>query len=53
MHVKRDLFRSRRPMLVAEAINVFPISVGVKRMVTGGDAALMNKELVGRILNLF
>ena len=40
-------------MLVAEAIHVFPISVSVERMVTGGDAALVNMELIGRILNLF
>lgn len=53
MHVKRDLFRSRRPMLVAKAIHVFPIGVGVERMVTRRDAALVNGELVRRILNLF
>lgn len=40
-------------MLIAEAIHVFPIGVGVERMVPGRDAALVDGEVVGRILNLF
>lgn len=52
MNVKRHLLTTRRPMLVAEAVYVFPIVLGFEAVVAGGDGAFMGCVAARRILNL-
>ena len=46
MHVEADFFRTRRPELITEAVHVLSIVSRIERMITGGDAFLVDQVLV-------
>ena len=52
MHVERYFLRSRRPVFIAEAVNVFPIKGGVEAVIARGDGSLVNEEVLARVLYL-
>ena len=52
MHVEADFLCRCRPMLVAEAVDVFAIGVGVEAMVAGGDGAEVMEIVTAGVLDL-
>jgi hypothetical protein len=52
MHVERHLFAVCAPVFVAEAICVFPIPLGLKRVVAGGDRFRLMLVVVVGVLDL-
>ncbi len=53
MHIERHFLCARRWVLVAETVNIFAISVRIKRVVARRDSSFENCEAVGGILDLF
>lgn len=53
VHVKADLLRVRRPVLVAEAVFEFAVVGCCERVVARADRALVDFEGVGRVLDLW
>lgn len=52
MNVEGDLFRARRPTLVAEAVDVFAVPVRREGVVFGGDGLLEVLAIFAGILDL-
>lgn len=52
MDVEGDFFGGGRPVLVAEAVDVFAVGLGGEGVVTGGDGARVDFVGLGGILNL-
>lgn len=52
MHIEADFLGRSRPMFVAEAVDVFPIRVGVEGVVAGGDGAFVAEIVALRVLDL-
>jgi hypothetical protein len=52
MHVEADLFRVRRPVLVAETVFELAVMGCSERVVAGADRALVDFKCVGRVLDL-
>ncbi len=52
MHIERNLLARSRPMLVAEAVDVFAVVFGFEAMVAGGDGAFVNLVAACGVLDL-
>jgi len=52
MHIERNLLARSRPMLVAEAVDVFAVVLGFEAMVAGRDGAFIDLVAACRVLNL-
>ena len=46
MHVEADFFRVAGPVLVAEAVGVFAVVLGVEAVVAGRDGGLVDEVRV-------
>lgn len=53
MHVERYLLRSRRPVFIAEAVDVFSVERGVEAVIPRGDGTLMDEEALMGVLYLY
>lgn len=52
MNIERHLFRTRRPVLVAETIDVFAVVLRVEGVVAGGNASVVDDEGVRWVKDL-
>ena len=42
MDIKRDVFRARRPILVAETVDMLAVVLGIEGMVAGGHGGVVD-----------